>query len=500
MGKKKTTKIPDDGKNTSMVERNYQYNKKSFFEMIKFNRTFQLVFFLTFMGLFLRFYQLGFNSIWLDEASTLVFSRKSIVDIWMLTVGGGGEFHPPLFYWMEHIMLFFGDSEFILRLLPALFGALTIPLFYLAGRELIDKQTGIIASALIVISPFHIYYSQDARSYTMALFFFTLTFWLYCVARRHGATIHWSLFALAGSLTIWTHFYTIIPVGVMILFELFTRGRDYYQKERNILPFAIGVSILGITLLPLIIVVFNLFFAITDIGAVYGVQGLELIISTFVSFSGFNSIIAALFSLLFLGGMFGILRNRWEIGIFLLLIMIITIFISVILSHSMPMNPRYLMPIFLPFIFGMAAVFRLIPEGFRSPHVLGVAVLVLCLIQVPFLAGYYTTYSKNDWRGFSGVLSEITEPGDVIVLVPSYMHQPFNYYYSYTLDGTLQSAANTADDLETIRISHQDNRIFFIVTGDIFAADPSGGAYAWLEKNTGYAGSLTGIHLFVIPE
>jgi len=473
-------------------------NPSSLKEKLLSNRPLQLVLLLTIAALFLRLYQLGFNSLWLDEASTLGFARHSLGEIWGFTASG--EFNPPLFYWMEHMMLIFGESEFVLRLLPAIFGALTIPLFYLVGRELIDEQTGIIAAALLVVSPFHIFYSQDARAYVPMLFFFALACWFYLLARRRGLIVDWVLFGIAGSLAVWTHFYAIVPVGVLVLFEAVTRGREYLAKERPLIPTAAGIAVLAITMLPLLIVGIGLFISRTGTGAVFGTSGLPLILSTIESLSGFSTPIAILFIILFITGLIGLFMNRREETLLLILLFITPLIISLLLAGSMPMVPRYLIAMILPFFIGIAAVFRLIPDGLRSPHVLAVAVLVLCLIQVPFLAGYYTTYSKNDWRGFSGALSEVTEPGDVIVLVPGYMRQPLDYYYSNATDGTLQFGATTADNLESLRFSHPEDRIFFIMTGDIFAADPSGGAYTWLEQNTGYAGSLTGIHLFVLSE
>lgn len=483
---------------TSLAPEPMASHKDNLLDLLLSSRPLQLVLLLTIAGLFLRLYQLGFNSIWLDEASTLGYARKSIVDIWAATAGG--EFNPPLFYWMEHMMLIFGESEVVLRLLPALFGALTIPLFYLIGRELIDEQTGIIAAALLVVSPFHIFYSQDARAYVPMLFFFALACWLYLLARRRGLIMDWVLFGIAGSLAVWTHFYAIVPVGVLVLFEAVTRGREYLTKERPFIPAVAGIAVLGITMLPLLIVGIGLFISRTGTGAVFGTSGLPLILSTIESLSGFSTLIAILFMLLFIAGLLGLYVKHREEALLLILLFITPLIVSLLLAGSMPMVPRYLIAMILPFFIGIAAVFRLIPEGFRSPHVFAVAVLILCLIQVPFLTGYYTTYSKNDWRGFSGALFEVTEPGNVIVLVPGYMSQPLNYYYSNATDGTLQLSATTADNLDAIRLSHQDTSIFFIMTGDIFAADPSGGAYAWLEQNTGYAGSLTGIHLFVISE
>jgi uncharacterized membrane protein len=124
---------------------------------------------LTILGFFLRFYNLGFNSLWLDEASTHTFAVMSIPDIWKATAGG--EFNPPLFYWIEHLMLMFGNNEVVLRFVPALLGVLTIPLIYFAGKEFMDRNVGIIAAAAFTFSPFLIFYSQEARAYSMMLFF-----------------------------------------------------------------------------------------------------------------------------------------------------------------------------------------------------------------------------------------------------------------------------------------------------------------------------------------
>jgi len=128
---------------------------------------------LVIVGAFLRFYNLSFNSLWLDEATTYTISSQSFMAIWQSMVAG--EFNPPLFYWIEHIILWFGNSEFLLRIVPAVFGILTIPLFYLIGKEFIDEKVGIVMAAIATFSPFLILYSQEARAYSMMLFFISLT-------------------------------------------------------------------------------------------------------------------------------------------------------------------------------------------------------------------------------------------------------------------------------------------------------------------------------------
>ena len=53
------------------------------------------------IGALLRLYNLGFNSLWLDEATTYTISSQSFFGIWQSMVNG--EFNPPLFYWIEHL-------------------------------------------------------------------------------------------------------------------------------------------------------------------------------------------------------------------------------------------------------------------------------------------------------------------------------------------------------------------------------------------------------------
>ena len=119
------------------------------------------------------------------------------------------------------------------------------------------------------------------------------------------------------------------------------------------------------------------------------------------------------------------------------------------------------------------------------------------LISTPFLATYYTTPQKNDWRGFSTELAGMTGEGDLVVVLPPYMAQPLDYYYSNATDRTLEIGATTRKDLEAIRDQYPDRRAFYMVTTDIFAADPSGEAIDWLGENTQAAGQHTGIYLFV---
>ena len=113
----------------------------------------------------------------------------------------------------------------------------------------------------------------------------------------------------------------------------------------------------------------------------------------------------------------------------------------------------------------------------------------MLVINASTLASYYSGYVKEDWRGFSGQLQQLTGKGDLVVVVPGYVSQPLNYYYSNSSDSTIELTANNAEDLKAIDVQKKNNTIFYVVTGDITSANPAGDAIAWLQ---GHAKQLDG--------
>lgn len=90
------------------------------------------------VGAFFRIYHLGTQSLWLDEAFSVSVSKMGLLQLIQATAA---DTNPPFYYIVLHYwMSVFGDSEFAVRLLSALFGLLAIPLIYLVGRQLFDEE------------------------------------------------------------------------------------------------------------------------------------------------------------------------------------------------------------------------------------------------------------------------------------------------------------------------------------------------------------------------
>lgn len=449
----------------------------------------QLLIAITIIGCFLRLYNLGTSSLWLDEASTVTFATAgSFWDIWNLTATI--EPNPPLFHWVEYIMLSFGNNEFILRFIPAILGTLTIPVMYFIGKEFIDENGGIIAATLCALSPFFIIYSQEARAYTMLLFFIALTTLFYLKALKNAKLTYWILFSIAGSLAFWTHFYAAIFIGSIILYTL-AMYKIQYIKE-----LIISSVILAITTLPLAAIAIPVILSTKSGGPTFGIQGSGIIIETLVQLTGFNSLVSSIMLLLFLCGFSTLFIKERNKSILILWVLAITFIISLYLSYKIPMVPRYLIFLNIFLILGISSSYTLFYKLTQKPtEIMCILILLIAVLNTPVIMGYYSSSQKDDWRGFSKTLSDMTQPGDLIVTVPGYMDQPLNYYYSNKTDNTIEYRASNSSILENVR-KLQTGNTYYIVTWDIQSADPSGNAIRWLNANTKQIYQTGGINVF----
>lgn len=464
------------------------------------SRYIQLLIAFTIAGFFLRFYNISYNSIWLDEAATLDFAKHSIIEIWGITAGG--EFNPPLFHWIEHLMLVFGHSEFVLRFVPAFLGAFTVPLFYWVGKEIIDSNVGIIAAAILAFSPFHIFYSQDARAYTTVLFFFTLALIFYVKALRRPKRYYWVLFGLFSALAFWTHFYVFIPILGMYLYFIalpILEGKRIVFSDLKDALLSFGVFF--IITLPLILVTVHLVIIRTGSSPTYGVQGISIITETISQMSGNHILLTGFLFVMFIVGMIEIWTQKRKCCVFIAWILALIFLSSYLLSYSMPMIPRHLISILPFYITGIAASYRLFYHLIPSQKVVYALICIFIVVSVPVLANYYTTYSKENWRAMGENLPAATHDGDTIVLMPGYLRMPFEYYYSQDSDKTqVYGASNLAELQDVLKKTPETNRTFFIMTGDIIATDPSQETVRWMESNTQNVGAGTGIYIFTIPK
>jgi len=122
-----------------------------------------------FIGFVFRFYSLEHKSLWMDEVHTFNDSRFGLRDQIKFYKDNPTYLHPPLFFILTHLLYPFEKPERDLRIIPFIFGTLSIPMIYLLSKQFSSAIKNPCTVALTFMT-YHIYVSQDGRSYSTVMF------------------------------------------------------------------------------------------------------------------------------------------------------------------------------------------------------------------------------------------------------------------------------------------------------------------------------------------
>lgn len=438
---------------------------------------------LTMVGAVLRLYHLGRESIWLDEAYTINMARLSLESIWDVVITS--DVMPPLFYWMEHFILLVGNSEVMVRLLPAIFGILVIPVIYFVGKEFFDGTFGVILASAFAFSPFLISYSQEARPYSLLLLACAIVMWMFLRAMKTNSQLDWILFSLASAFAFWSHFYSVIFIFPLVGFAIYKFYPDIKQLGFSIM---IGVALV----FPLIFAIYNVVRMRTASAPSFGDHGIAVISTFFDQISWKFPVVSAVFLILFIIGLAWSYKNDKEKAILLTWMIFSGFIISLILASIIPMKARYLIFLTIPFFLGVVMSYwkfiEVFPKKYSQTYVVLGMILCFAVASVPFYATYYENYTKEDWRGFSKDLAAVTNSGDTVVIIPGYISQPFDFYYSNFTDETIEVRLPLSKNLGDLYIPRKTGIVYYVITSDIQSANPTGETMKWLKTNANYVG------------
>jgi mannosyltransferase len=173
---------------------------------------------LTVLAAGLRFGTLNVQSAWLDESATITLVHRGL---WgMLSHLSSSESAPPLYYvlvwaWTK----VFGSGVVGFRSFSALVGTITIPVMYVAGRE-VSSRVGLWLAALASVSPIMYYYSQEARGYALLILFSAaaIVYWQRAMRAPRGHTLAlWSAMSILALLTHYFAAFLFVPEAILLL-------------------------------------------------------------------------------------------------------------------------------------------------------------------------------------------------------------------------------------------------------------------------------------------
>jgi uncharacterized membrane protein len=183
---------------------------------------------LTVAGAVLRASTVNSRGLWQDEIAQIGQFSGTVWETIQSQIGGT---HPPLFHLFMHFWIdAFGTGEVALRMFAVLVGVISIPVAYWAGATLYRRGIGLIAAGVLAFSPYHIWYSQEARMYSMLMLFGLLSLTCFVRALRTGTTSAWLAYFFATLGGLFTQYFFLLLLGGQVLYYFFVE--ILWREER----------------------------------------------------------------------------------------------------------------------------------------------------------------------------------------------------------------------------------------------------------------------------
>lgn len=189
------------------------------------------------------------EDIWFDESYSVAIANHSFTEIWTIT---GNDVHPPLYYWMLHILqLLFGSKVILYRIFSVMAIAILGILGYTHIRKDFGEKVGILFSFLTFFLPVMSTYSQEVRMYSWAcLWVAVMAIYAYrmykAIKDKKGKEwdITWKkeqlknliLFGIFSIFCCYTHYYSLVTafvVNLALLIYLIKNRKEFSNILRN---------------------------------------------------------------------------------------------------------------------------------------------------------------------------------------------------------------------------------------------------------------------------
>lgn len=466
----------------------------------------------------LRLTLLGRQSLWYDEGVTWLLSQmKSLADLVEWTAA---DIQPPLYYlliWSTDIL--FGHSEWALRFPSALFNTLTVPLVYALARRLFGRGSAPrLAALLFAVSPLMVYYSQEARMYSLLVFEAVLTGYLLlnilhpAAAPNRTLRVYPLLYGLGAAAALYTHYFAAFLVAVHLLYTVVVLLGRPRQSARLLPQTAVMFGLAALLFAPWLPTLLS---RLGDDPSYWpGALKLnEAIRKVLISYTAGETVLeqtglwlaAAYLLALALGGLWLALNRRGRIftrlNLFLLTFwLVLPPALILTLSYRSPkFNPRYAMLSWPAFILLVAAILAGLLERKPRPALsqrASAAFFALGLVAVLATSGFslynwFTDprFSKDDFKALAQFVRERMAKDETVLLSSGHLFPVWAYYYGWQnwtplpwmqrLDVNRVTGLDIATDIAGAVTGKEG---VWLVTWQDEVIDPNGVVPFWLDR------------------
>jgi len=209
-----------------------------------------LVLVIVILAAYLRIYRIDSKDVWLDEANTVLISSSALPEIVSRLKLDSS---PPFFYLLLHYwMKIFGQGEFAIRTLSAIFGILLVCVLFFVGRRLFTTKVGVYSALIAAISPIQVMYSQEVRMYSLLPLTSILSMYFFIRFIQEKKRMHIFWYVISTIACLYTHNYGIFLLPAQALILLFSR-----PKRKTLLTCLMGTGCVILAYLPWLPIFFS---------------------------------------------------------------------------------------------------------------------------------------------------------------------------------------------------------------------------------------------------
>jgi mannosyltransferase len=461
------------------------------------------------LGLALRIFRLDAQSFYYDESTQVILSTGRLMNV-VKGLANGAENCPPLTHILYNFWLRFGSSDYWVRLLAALIGVVAIYAVYLLAREVLSRRDSIVAAFLMAINPFHIWYSQEARPYSLVILLNTLSMLFFLRSLSTGKTICRVLYVAFTALALYAHPYAAFTIAAQVFYLVIVRRLTPTALKWRLVDTCLPVILYlpwvwqmvkimsrnaGFSKPVSIFTTAYTFFAFS-LGFSAGPSLADLhrhtSIGAFIPYLPILAPLGVVFALLFVRGLFAAKSRQPSQTALLVSWILITVAGAFLIAKftSITYNVRYVSSALPAFILILASGFGRVEK--RAWRVL--ALLAVILGSAYSLNNHYfdSRYWKEDLRGSADYLEKVADNRDLILVADT---RTFSRYYSGSARVSQELALHpTGKDAQAavrdIRLG-QYRRVWVVV-----AREWTGNTSVRLEDQFGWRHGSATLHRF----
>ncbi len=392
----------------------------------------RVIFILIFaIGFFLRIFKLGYDDLWFDEVCSMQVKQHLGVSSRLFGLS-------PLYYLFLHFWLIvFANNEFWMRLPSVLFSSISLLGIFILAKYLWDEKAAFFALAMLSLSPFHIWYAQEATRYSLVVVIFIFDLYVFLKSIRNNRFQDWFLLVLFSILGVYCDYFFILVILCEVIILFFLSNKKVLKHG------AISFLIVGISFLPWVNSLKKNLDYVSS-GFWPPIPSVETLFATFADFNlGYTSSVVLYrislvisFYLFISAFLYAEDRKKRNELIFLSLLFLLPILLIFILGHKINIFlPRVLIIFSIPYYLVMSYGLKRLWD-----KKIFIVVSIFFLLFLNPLFNYYQrkmpapfeyhigVYIKKPIKPIIRYLEENWQEGDVIIHTNPQTHQLFDFY------------------------------------------------------------------------